>query len=105
MREDAKTRISTRERLWREQDQICVYCKKKIQYKDASLDHVIPVVHLSYNIGSENLVVAHKRCNINKGDHIIFTNLFDKEIYPLVDVPVVFQDYFIHSTKKIRQNN
>jgi CRISPR/Cas system Type II protein with McrA/HNH and RuvC-like nuclease domain len=104
MREDAKTRISTRVRLWKEQKGICPYCKREIKIEKASLDHIIPVFHLQDNIGEANLIMCCKWCNKNKGDNIVFTNLFDKEIYIMVAVPYVFQDYFIHSTKKIRKS-
>jgi uncharacterized protein (TIGR02646 family) len=104
MREDAKTRISTRTRLWKEQKGLCPYCKKSIKLEQASLDHIVPVDKLDKNYGEDNLIVCCKRCNKNKGNHIIFQNIYDGEFYPMVDIPVFFQYDYITSTKKIRKN-
>jgi len=104
MREDARTRINTRTRLWKEQKGVCPYCKKTYKLEQVSLDHIIPVDKLDENIGPDNLIVTCKWCNINKGNHIIFSNLYDREVYVLVDVPYIFQHYYITSTKKIRKN-
>lgn len=104
MREDHHTRISTRERLYKEQKGICVYCNKHIPIEKASLDHIIPVVHLNENLGISNLVMCCKRDNKLKGDQIVFSNLYDRVIYPIVDHKYVYQDYYIHSTTKIRKS-
>jgi uncharacterized protein (TIGR02646 family) len=104
MREDAKTRIQTRTRLWKEQKGLCPYCKKTIKLEQASLDHIIPVDKLEKNYGVHNLIVCCKWCNKNKGNFIVFSNLFDKEIYVVVDIPYIFQYTFITNTKKIRMN-
>ena len=101
MREDAHTRITTRERLTKEQNNICAYCKRPIKGK-SSLDHIIPVDSLNDNIGEANLVVTCIACNKRKGNHIIFSNLFDKEVYPMIDHTYIYQDYYIHKTTKIR---
>jgi CRISPR/Cas system Type II protein with McrA/HNH and RuvC-like nuclease domain len=101
MREEASYRIKTRYRLWKEQNETCAYCDKKIPYDKASLDHIIPVFHMEEISGPENLIVSCKKCNKNKGNMIVYTNLYDRVIYPIVDAPYVFYDYYIHSTKKI----
>ena len=98
MRETKQQRIALRKRLIKEQDNKCAYCGRHIlddqsQYYNnrATLDHVIPVVELDEIIGDENLVVACKTCNTNKDAFFIFTNLIDKIIYPIVDVPYFFK--------------
>lgn len=102
MREEHQNRIETRLALWKKQKGICVYCQKPIPYHKASLDHIIPVVYLEENIGPENLIMCCKFCNKNKLDHIIFTNLFDREIYFIIDIPVFFRYDYITGTKKIK---
>lgn len=104
MREDAKTRISTRTRLWKEQKGICPYCKKYHKLEKCSLDHIFPVDKMDVPLGEANLIVCCKRCNKNKGNHIVFSNLYDREIYILIDVPTIFQYEYITGTKKIRKN-
>ena len=104
MREDHKVRIETRHRLFKEQKGVCVYCEKKIPIEKASLDHIIPVHYLEVNIGENNLVMCCKRCNKNKGNMFIFTNLFDRIIYPIQIIPTIYQDYYIHSTAKVRKS-
>lgn len=89
-REEHKDRIRIRHEKWKEQKGICVYCKKQVKPDKASLDHIIPVIRLDDMSDDSNLVVCCKSCNVNKGDHIIFTNMYDKEIYPMVDIPYIF---------------
>ena len=102
MREEAVVRISTRKRLWMEQQFKCGYCHRTITLEQASLDHIVPVDKMDIPLGEANLIVTCKPCNKRKGNHIVISNLYDKEIYPLLDVPVIFQDYYIHKTKKIK---
>ena len=102
MREDHKIRIETRRRLWLEQNKVCVYCLEKIPIEKASLDHIIPVDCLEESLGEANLAVCCKKCNYNKGNHMIFTNLMDRTIYPMVDIPYFFRYNYITKTKKIK---
>ena len=104
MREDHKTRISTREKLYKDQNGICIYCGKHITIDKASLDHIIPVLHLEENLGESNLVMCCKRCNKLKDNMIVFSNLYDRIIYPILEHKYVYQDYYIHSTTKIRKS-
>lgn len=90
-REEHKVRISTRERLWKEQKGICSYCERKIKIELASLDHIIPVELNDELLGETNLTVTCISCNKRKGNMIIFTNLYDKKVYPILDIP-----YFFH---------
>ena len=99
MREDHKFRIETRERLWEEQDHKCGYCDREITKEKASLDHIIPVIHAQEAYMKDNFIVACKRCNKEKLDYIVFTNLFDKLIYPVIDVPYFFQAKYIQTNK------
>lgn len=103
MREDHELRRATRRRLWEEQNKTCIYCENIIPYQSASLDHIIPVVHLEENIGIDNLIMSCKKCNKAKDSFFVFTNLYDKIIYPMISIPIIFQDRFIHNTKKIRR--
>ena len=92
MREEHKFRITTREMIFKEQGGICIYCKKPIVGKP-SLDHIIPIEHHEpYADG--NYVVTCIPCNKRKGNRIVFSNLFDREIYPIIDIPYFFKwDY------------
>lgn len=90
MRESHEKRINMREKLVKEQNNICPYCKKPIQGK-ASIDHIVPVDRLDEAQGDENLLATCIGCNKRKGNHIVVLNLFDREYYPLVDIP-----YFFH---------
>jgi 5-methylcytosine-specific restriction endonuclease McrA len=81
MRETHQDRIRIRKDLWEQQNKICVYCKSVIPYEKASLDHIIPVILLDQNIGESNLIVCCKACNKAKGNMVVFSNLYDKEIY------------------------
>jgi CRISPR/Cas system Type II protein with McrA/HNH and RuvC-like nuclease domain len=103
-RENHQHRINMRKHLYEKQNGVCVYCKRIIVYEKCSLDHIIPVVHLDSNIGDDNLAMSCKYCNINKGDQIVFSNLYDHEIYPIVDVPMIFQwKYIITNFKDKRK--
>lgn len=98
-RENHKFRISTREHLWKKQGERCAYCNRKITKEQASLDHIIPIVHSNEGYMKDNFIVTCKRCNKAKGDMIIFSNLFDKLIYPIVDVPYFFEWDYIQTNK------
>lgn len=91
MRETREFRIDTRNRLHKEQNGVCVYCKKEIKGKP-SLDHIIPLDLMEENEQHiENYVVCCQSCNKNKANHIVFSNLTDREIYPLIDVDYYFR--------------
>ena len=99
-REEHKHRINTRRLLWERQEGVCAYCNRKIPYEKASLDHIIPVILLEENIGDDNLVMTCKYCNLNKQDHIVYTNLYDRVVYPILDIPVIFRwEYIIRNIK------
>jgi 5-methylcytosine-specific restriction endonuclease McrA len=100
MREEHSVRISTRLKLWKQQDKKCAYCGNVIASGKASLDHIIPIIKLDKPLGETNLIVCCKRCNNNKGDHIIFTNLYDGIIYPLIDIPYFFRARYIQTNNK-----
>jgi len=95
MRESHDFRISLRQKLFKDQNGICAYCNKPIIGKP-SLDHVIPLDSMEDNDQNPaNYVVSCIGCNKRKGNHLIFTNLLDGEIYPMVDVPYFFHVYDI----------
>lgn len=100
MRESHEFRISTREKLWKEQGGRCSYCNKTITKEQASLDHVCPInLTKKTNYDINGYVVTCKRCNKEKDNHIIFTNLYDRIVYPLVDIPYFFQSNYIQRNK------
>ena len=91
MRESHEFRTSIRHKLFKEQNGICVYCKKQIKDKP-SLDHVIPLDLMDDNEQHiENYVVCCQKCNKNKANYIVFSNLTDREIYPIIDVDYYFR--------------
>jgi hypothetical protein len=95
-REEAKFRVNTRERLRIEQGNRCRYCDCEITRETASLDHVIPVDALEEeeDHNPNNYVTTCKTCNINKGNYIVFSNIDDRIVYPIIDVPYFFRwDY------------
>lgn len=99
-REDGQFRIATRERLFIEQGGICYLCGNLILGKP-SLDHIIPLEdHEPYADG--NYAVCHSSCNKTKQSHIIFTNLYDRLIYPIIDIPYIFRLDYIQ-TNRIRK--
>lgn len=104
MRESHDFRTSTRARLFKEQKGVCVYCKRPIKGKP-SLDHVIPLHHMEENDEHlENYVVTCIGCNKRKGDLIVFSNLADREIYPMIDTPYFFRVYDIQFNNKDIKN-
>jgi len=103
-REDHKVRIETRHRLWKEAKGICSYCQRNIPIEKASLDHIIPVNHTEENYGPENLIFCCKPCNYHKRDLIIFSNLYDRIIYPIIDIPFFFQYNYIVRNFKDKKN-
>jgi hypothetical protein len=103
VREDHKFRIDTREMIFKEQEGICVYCKKPIKGKP-SMDHIIPVFIGGNLYDKDNLVCCCVRCNKAKGDHIVFSSLEDKEIYPMIqEIPYFFRASYIQ-TNKFKEN-
>ena len=96
-REDPKFRIETREQLFKEQGGRCIYCDEQIIGKP-SLDHMVPL-----NIGGgsyiENFVVCCPECNKSKLDYVVFSNLEDRIIYPMITIPTIFRWSYIQTNK------
>ena len=104
MREHHDFRVKLRSKLCKEQNGICGYCKKPIKGQP-SLDHIIPLDAMEENDQNpENYIVTCVACNKRKGNHLIFTNLLDGEIYPMVDVPYFFHVYDIQYNHKDIKN-
>jgi len=98
MREDARFRITTREKLWEEQNHRCGYCNQVITKEQASLDHIIPVNSTKEPVYNEDsYIVTCKRCNKEKLDYIVFTNLYDRIVYPIITIPYFFHYSYITS--------
>jgi 5-methylcytosine-specific restriction endonuclease McrA len=58
-----------RERILREQDNKCYYCKTPLTTKTATMDHVVPVATTKQSRwqSTSQCVVACQRCNSRKG--------------------------------------
>jgi 5-methylcytosine-specific restriction endonuclease McrA len=71
---------STRQRVLQRDKNVCYLCEKKIDLRDASVDHVIPKSKGGTN-SMGNLRAAHKDCNFLKGD----MSLDDyRKLYPVL---------------------
>jgi len=99
MRESHQFRIDTRDRLWKEQQGKCGYCGRKIDLYQSQLDHIIPFFHTKEAYMKDNFIVACRKCNVSKSDMIVFTNLYDRIIYPIIDIPYFFQAKYIQTNK------
>ena len=96
MRESNEFRITMRIKKFKEQNGVCLYCDKPIIGKP-SLEHIIPI-ELGGEIGDEaNLCVTCVPCNKNKLSLIVFTNLYDRLVYPIVDIPYFFRVKYIQT--------
>lgn len=84
-----------RKKKYIQQEGVCCYCGSWIHYEKASLDHVIPVELLDSISDESNLVMCCKDCNYNKGGYIVFTNLYDRVVYPMIEIPYVFKWKYI----------
>jgi len=60
---------SLKQRLWRQYNHVCQICNKKIQYQNATLDHIVPWAK-GGKTEESNAQLAHKRCNQRKRDKI-----------------------------------
>lgn len=63
-------RRELKRRMYSNQNAICYICNKYMTFKDASVDHVIPLSK-GGSSEEENLKLAHKDCNDKKGDLLI----------------------------------
>lgn len=70
-------------------DKICVFCGKVLTIDRFSVDHIIPRCYGGTNDKS-NLVICCRICNKIKSNYIVFSNLTDRIIYPIIDVPYYF---------------
>jgi hypothetical protein len=60
---------SLKQRFWRQYNHVCQICNKKIQYQNATLDHIVPWAK-GGKTEESNAQLAHKRCNQSKRDKI-----------------------------------
>lgn len=60
---------SLKQMLWRQYNHVCQICNKKIQYQNATLDHIVPWAK-GGKTEESNAQLAHKRCNQRKRDKI-----------------------------------
>lgn len=67
-------------KLNEEQGGICPYCNEIMTFEEQSLDHVIPKSLYGHTRHKRVMVVAHKFCNIIKGDNIVYSDLKTKKI-------------------------
>ena len=62
-----KLRLSFKLKLFAASQQ-CHYCKKHLNWEDATLDHVVPLSKGGKTV-ENNLVLACAPCNFAKGNH------------------------------------
>lgn len=55
-------------RLWSQRPE-CSWCKKKLGYKEATVDHVIPLSKGGLNNGN-NYVLSCQPCNLKRGNEV-----------------------------------
>lgn len=67
--EDRAFPESLKQRFWRQYNHVCQVCNKKIQYQNATLDHIVPWAK-GGTTEESNAQLAHKRCNQRKRDKI-----------------------------------
>lgn len=79
MRKSSAWYLLDRDRIWKEQDYCCFYCKVRLKRNEATMDHVIPRKKTKTH-SSANCVVACKKCNSNKGHQ----ETFQPTIYDLM---------------------
>lgn len=103
-RENHHTRIAIREQLYAEQGGKCYYCGRLMKKKGegvsgatVTLDHIIPVIEMeeSSDTYKDNHVAACMRCNKAKGNFIVFTCLYDRLVYPVIETPFFFRASYI----------
>ena len=64
---NSKQKRALKERLFERDGERCCYCKRKLKFQYATLEHVVPLSQGgSWNIS--NLLLACRRCNFNRGD-------------------------------------
>jgi 5-methylcytosine-specific restriction endonuclease McrA len=77
-RRTKRLRLSRRFRqriFWRDGGK-CVYCERPVAFKDATMDHVQPLVRQGKFRSKENIVTACRNCN-QKKDNLVLENLDD----------------------------
>lgn len=62
-------------RLLHDTDPHCFYCRRGIQWKGSTLDHVVPCSRGGLNV-CENLVLCCKSCNLSKRNRTALEWLF-----------------------------
>jgi 5-methylcytosine-specific restriction endonuclease McrA len=88
----SKDRQRRKQSLLKSQGKACFYCGKSIDYKSATLDHIVP-----YALGKDNslgnLVLACKSCNQSKSKTPVFRYLdkIGSPLLPLMSV-IVYSD-------------
>jgi 5-methylcytosine-specific restriction endonuclease McrA len=97
-------RSPTRHSVLQRDRMICQYCNEKLNYHNATVDHVIPVsMYKRKNDANtwENMVACCKKCNTKKGDktpHQAGMKLLSKPRRPFhfllgVDIPKEWEEY------------
>ena len=86
-----KPKSFDRNSLYKEYNGICCYCGKSIDYKDYTIEHIIPKSRGGLNTW-ENIAPCHKICNMKKGSmtvkeaglklHYEVKNPFEDDLMP-----------------------
>lgn len=61
----------TREKILKEQNHKCFYCKIPLSMENATMDHIIPIKKTKYH-SDKNVVVCCETCNKTKGHEELF---------------------------------
>lgn len=70
-----RIRLSRRFRqriFWRDKG-LCVYCENPVKFADATMDHIIPLVHRGKSRSKENIGTACASCNKQKAQLMLAT--------------------------------
>ncbi|UXP31500.1 type II CRISPR RNA-guided endonuclease Cas9 [Reichenbachiella agarivorans] len=72
-----------RYRLWEETDKVCLYCNKTITgtdllHRNADIEHILPKSR-SFNNAMSNYILAHQKCNNDKGQRTAFDFMSNKD--------------------------
>ncbi len=68
-RKTKRVRLSRRfrQRIFYRDGGRCVYCDKPVAFKDATMDHVVPLTKRGNSRSKENITLSCKACNKAKG--------------------------------------
>jgi len=74
-------------KLWEETNKICLYCNNPIQMSDiikgqAEIEHILPKSR-SFSNAMSNFILAHRKCNMDKGQMTAYDYMANKGAFEL----------------------